>query len=64
MFFVTKKLTTMYLVRDSETGQYMGFDDRPTVYWSEKEAKFAIERQQTRRQEPKIPWKIVPVSLP
>lgn len=64
VFFVHKPLTHMYLVRDSESGKYMGFDDQPTVYWSEKAAKFAIERQQSRRQEPKIDWKIVAVALP
>ena len=63
MFFVKKKRTVLYLVRDEVSGDYMGFDE-PSVYWEEEHAKRAIERQQGRRQEPKIQWKIVPVTIP
>jgi hypothetical protein len=63
MFFVKKKPTVLYLIRDPETGNYMGFDN-PTVYWSKEDAEFAIKRQHGRRYEPKIQWKIIPVTLP
>ena len=64
MFFVRKTPTVMYLVRDSETGKYMGWSEEPSVYWDEDAAKRTIARQQGRRYEPKIQWKIVVVALP
>ena len=64
MFFVRKTPTVMYLVRDSETGKYMGWSEEPLVYWTEGAARHAIARQQGRRYEPKIQRKIVAVTLP
>ncbi len=62
MFLVEKTPTSVWFLRDRETGKYMGFD-APTAYWSEEAAKHAKARQESRGMS-KCSWDIVVVKMP
>jgi hypothetical protein len=62
VFKAEKQPTTGYMLRDVDTGKFMGFE-YPTVYWKLEDAKFAMQRQRTRSMS-NIEWEIVTFPVP